>query len=185
MSVHGVVVPCCRKQARAPEPDECGEDQAVRRAPGIGTTVTCARHGSGRGGPAVLLARSFGCHLTCVEQSDEFVDAARKGVAEAGVESLIELVTADAKDFHVDVGHYDAALCLGASFIWGGLAETVAALSLGVRAGGFVGVGEPYWRVWPLPDDFEPEESYDFVTLAETVGRFETAGIELVNLIAS
>jgi hypothetical protein len=46
-------------------------------------------------------------------------------------------------------------------------------------------VGEPYWRRWPLPGEFEPDEGYDFVTLAETVARFESAGVELVTLIAS
>ena len=141
--------------------------------------------GSGRGGPAVLLARSFGCHLTCVEESDEFVNAARRRAADAGVEALIELFTGDAKDFPLEAGHYDAALCLGASFIWGGLAETVAALAPTVHRDGFVAVGEPYWRTWPLPDGFEAEQGWDFFPLAETVARFETGAVELVTLIAS
>ena len=141
--------------------------------------------GSGRGGPAVMLARSFGCQLTCVEQSGEFVGAARRSAADAGVEGLIELVAADAKDFTLESDHYDAALCLGASFIWGGLSETVAALAPAVRPGGFVAVGEPYWHTWPLPNGFEVEEGWDFFPLSETVARFETAGVELVALVAS
>ena len=46
-------------------------------------------------------------------------------------------------------------------------------------------VGEPYWRRWPLPPEFEPEEGYDFLPLAETAARFEGAGPELVTVIAS
>jgi cyclopropane fatty-acyl-phospholipid synthase-like methyltransferase len=41
--------------------------------------------GSGRGGPAVLLASSFGCHVICVEQSEEFLAAARDRVSAADV----------------------------------------------------------------------------------------------------
>lgn len=110
--------------------------------------------GSGRGGPAVLLARSFGCHITCVEQSEEFLSAAKERVKEAGVDTVVELVHSDAKDFSLEPERYDAALCLGASFIWSGLTKAVAALAPAVSVGGFVAVGDPYWRTWPLPADF-------------------------------
>src|SRR5512142_1643631 len=54
---------------------------------------------SGRGGPALLLAETFGCRLTCVERSPEFVAAARERVAAAGLEDRVELVLADAATF--------------------------------------------------------------------------------------
>ena len=151
----------------------------------LGPTSHVLDVGSGRGGPAVLLASVFGCRITCVEHSEEFLRAAKERIKDAGVEVLVESVQSDGKEFPIEADRYDSALCLGASFIWGGLGETVAVLASGVRQGGFVAVGEPYWRRWPLPDGFEPDEGYDFVTLAETVARFETAGIELVSLIAS
>ena len=53
------------------------------------------------------------------------------------------------------VGEYDVALCLGASFVSGGLADTVEALEPAVKPGGHVVVGEPFWRRLPLPDDYE------------------------------
>ena len=140
---------------------------------------------SGRGGPAIILARAFGCRLTCVEQSEEFSDAARRRAAAAGVDSLVDVVTADAASFPLATDTYDAALCLGASFIWGGPRETVAALAGAAHAGGFIAVGEPYWRTWPLPDNFEPEEGWDFAPLDETARRFESGGVELVTVIAS
>ena len=46
-------------------------------------------------------------------------------------------------------------------------------------------VGEPYWRTWPLPRGFEPEEGWAFAPLVETVRGFEHEGVELVSLIAS
>lgn len=140
---------------------------------------------SGRGGPALVLADEFGCRITCVERAEEFVAAARRRVTAAGLEGLVEVVHADARDFPLETERYDAALCLGASFVWGGLSETLAALLPSVRPRGFVAVGEPYWRKWPLPSEFEPDAGEDFVALPETVERVEAAGLSLVTLIAS
>lgn len=152
---------------------------------GLGAGSEVLDVASGRGGPAVLLAETFGCSITCVEQSEEFVVAARERVANAGLERLIEIVHADARDFHLEPNRYDAALCLGASFIWDGLPGTLGALKPTARSGGFVVVGEPYWQRWPLPQEFDPESGEDFVTLVETVDRFEAAGLSFVNLLAS
>ena len=141
--------------------------------------------GAGQAGPAILLAHEFGCRVTAVERSESFVTVARRRVQRAGVDGLVTLVQADGSRFSIDDDQYDSALCLGASFIWGGLEPTVGVLSRGVRSGGFVVVGEPYWRRWPLPTGYEPEEGYEFASLSETATRFESAGIELITLIAS
>jgi SAM-dependent methyltransferase len=139
---------------------------------------------SGKGGPARLLARTFGCRVTCVERAEEFDAVARDRARSDGLEHLLTLVHGDAAAFPIEPGAFDAALCLGASFVWGGLDRTIAALKPGVRAGGFVVVGEPYWRRWPLPDGFalDPDEG-EFVPLPETVERFSRAGLEPVTMI--
>lgn len=152
---------------------------------GLGRDSHVLDVGSGRGGPAVLLAQRSGCRFTCLERSDVFLRAARQRVKEAGLDDRVQLEVLDASEYAIPREMFDSALCLGASFIWDGLEPTVAALAPGVRDGGFVAVGEPYWRVWPLPPDFDPGEDYDFVDLPESVARFETAGVELVSLIAS
>jgi hypothetical protein len=51
-----------------------------------------------------------------------------------------------------------------------------------VRAGGFVAIGEPFWRQWPLPDGIEDE---DFVDLHATVERFQRAGLAATGMIAA
>ncbi len=140
---------------------------------------------SGRGGPAILLAREFGCRITCVERAREFLTVAEERAHSTGVNRLIELVHSDGRRFPLPPDGYDAAVCLGASFIWDGLPGTLAALRPTVRPGGFVAIGEPYWRKWPLPEGFEPDEGEDFVELAETAERFEAAGLEIVTLITS
>jgi hypothetical protein len=51
-----------------------------------------------------------------------------------------------------------------------------------VREGGFVAIGEPFWRQWPLPDGIENE---GFVDLPATVERFERAGLAPTGMIAA
>jgi SAM-dependent methyltransferase len=141
---------------------------------------------SGRGGPALLLAKTFGCRLTCVERAPEFVAVARERIAAAGLEDRIEIVEADAATY--ELGNYDAALCLGATFVYGGLVPTLERLS---RAAPQVAVGEPYWLAWPLPPEAEPDEEprrvddENFLPLAATVELAESTGVRVVSLIAS
>jgi precorrin-6B methylase 2 len=153
---------------------------------GLGPGAQVLDVGAGRGGPAILLAREYGCRLTCVERAEEFAEAARRRVRAAGVDHLVEIVHADAGEVPLEPHRYDAALCLGASFVWGGLGQTLATLTPSVRAGGCIAVGEPYWRTWPLPGDLDPGPEYSgFVPLADTADRVESAGLNLVTLIAS
>lgn len=144
---------------------------------GLGPSSRVLDIASGKGGPAGILAAEFGCRITSVERAPEFTAIARERGGD-----LIEVVEADAKDFEIEPGAHDAALCLGASFAYDGLVPTLEAL---IPAAPFVAVGEPYWRQWPLPDAFEVEEGEDFVTLPETVALFESTGVEVVSLIAS
>lgn len=132
---------------------------------------------SGRGGPAVLLAEAFGCHITCVEKAEEFDSVARRRVQELRLESLVESFRQDAREFPLGENRFDAAMCLGATFVWDGLSGTLDALKPTVRSGGFVAVGEPYWRVWPLPETYDVDADWreEYVTLPTTVERFRTA----------
>jgi SAM-dependent methyltransferase len=137
----------------------------------------------GRAGPAIVLASTFGCHIIGVERAPVFAEAARDRVRAAGLEELVEIVEGDAAAFPVDDGTWDAVLCLGASFVWADLSETLEALAPATRRGGHVVVGEPYWRRQP-PED-HPDGPETFASLEETVTRFERAGLPVVALIAA
>jgi len=138
---------------------------------------------SGNGGPALILAETFGCRLTCVERAPEFVATARERTAAAGLEDRIEIVEADAATY--ELGRYDVALCIGATFVYGGLVPTLERLR---HVAPLLGVGEPYWRVWPLPPAPAGEERTDegeWLPLPDTIERIESTGVRVVSFIAS
>jgi len=137
---------------------------------------------SGRGGPAILLAQEFGCTIEGIEVAPEFHAVAVERAASAGVGELVSFRLADAANEELAAGAYDAALCLGASFVYGGLAGTLDALEPTVRPGGHVVVGEPYWRSWPLPDDYADRDE-PFTSLDGTVAIVESGDLRVVTLI--
>jgi ubiquinone/menaquinone biosynthesis C-methylase UbiE len=139
---------------------------------------------SGRGGPAVLLAREFGCSIDGIEVAPEFHAVAVERATAAGVEQRVSFRLADASKEALPAESYDVALCLGASFVWGNLAGTLDALEPAVRPGGHVVVGEPFWRKLPLPEDYA-ERDEPYTTLEGTVEIMETGALRVVTVIAS
>ncbi|MFN2471113.1 MAG: cyclopropane-fatty-acyl-phospholipid synthase family protein [Gaiellaceae bacterium] len=136
----------------------------------------------GQGGPAIVLASAYGCRILGVESRAEFAGRARTRIAACGLDSLIEVRTGDAAQFALEDGAWDAALCLGASFVWGNIRDATDVLVPAVRAGGFVAVGEPFWRRWPLPEGVDDE---GYVGLDATLARFTEAGVAVTGLIAA
>jgi SAM-dependent methyltransferase len=139
---------------------------------------------SGRGGPAILLASEFGCTVEGIEIAPEFHAAAVARAEAAGVADRVEFRLTDASGEELAPGAYDAALCLGASFVYRDLVGTLEALEPCVRPGGHVVAGEPYWRTWPLPEDYEDRDD-PWTSLEGTVAILESGSLAVVTLIAS
>jgi SAM-dependent methyltransferase len=136
----------------------------------------------GKGGPATILAAEFGCRIVGVELRPEFADEALRRLTARGLESLVEIRTADAATLALEPEAFDAALCLGASFVWGTIAEAAEALRPTVRRGGGIAIGEPFWRQWPLPSGISDD---GYVALDETVARLERRGFATTGIIAA
>jgi SAM-dependent methyltransferase len=139
---------------------------------------------SGRGGPAVLFASEFGCTIEGIEIAPEFHAVAVERAEAAGLGERVTFRLGDASREELPAEGYDVAMCLGASFVWGGLAGTLDALEAAVRPGGHVVVGEPFWRKLPLPEDYA-ERNDPWTTLEGTVAIMETGALRVVSLIAS
>jgi hypothetical protein len=74
-------------------------------------------------------------------------------------------------------GQFDAALCLGATSVYGGLRKTLAEQARHVRTGGFVAVGEIFLRGRGAGLNAEVLATYR--PLPETVNIFTTCGFQL------
>jgi SAM-dependent methyltransferase len=135
----------------------------------------------GKGGPARILAETYGCRILGIEIRPDFAEEAGRRVAEAGLAHLVEIRTGDASELELEREAWDAALCLGASFVWGTMADAAAALAPTLRHGGFAGIGEPFWRRWPVPEAIDDD---GYVDLHATVARFEEAGFATTGIIA-
>ena len=139
---------------------------------------------SGRGGPALVLARTYGCAVEGIEVAPEFHAAAIERAAAEGLDDLLSFRLGDASTATFDGGPYDAALCLGATFVFGGLGGTLDALRPVVRPGGHVAVGEPYWRTLPLPEDYADRDG-PYTSLEQTVASIEAHGVRVVGVFAA
>jgi len=88
---------------------------------------------------------------TGVDLSPYFVAAVRANVAaRVQAPSHVEILCADGRDYSPKEP-LDLAMCVGASWVFGGHAGTLAALRGYVRPGGLILVGEPYWHHDPDP----------------------------------
>ena len=58
----------------------------------------------GKAGPALVLASTFGCRVVGVELRSQFADEARARIAASGLESLVDVHTADAATFRSKLG---------------------------------------------------------------------------------
>jgi SAM-dependent methyltransferase len=76
---------------------------------GITADMAVLDIGSGVGGPARFLAATFGCHVTGVDLSEPFVEAARYLTARTGQSARVSFETGDALDLSFDDGRFDAA----------------------------------------------------------------------------
>jgi precorrin-6B methylase 2 len=134
--------------------------------------------GAGRCGPTLMYVRERGCTVTAVEPHADFLNDARAYVAHAGLTDRFIFIEGKGTDATFELDSFDVAMCLGATFAYGGLDGTLDALTPLVRRGGHVVCGEPFRDV---SGGTGPHD----LTLREIVDRFETRGLAVISVIRS
>jgi len=109
--------------------------------------------GCGCAEPLILWAEEFGIDGIGIDLSKEFCDRARRKLAMRGLSDRIEIVCSPAADYVFEKGAFDAATCIGATFVFGGYQQTIQALKQAVRQNGRLGIGETHW----LSNQVHPE----------------------------
>ena len=78
---------------------------------GITADMSVLDVGSGVGGPARFLAATYGCHVTGVDLSEPFVDAARYLTERTGQSGQVSFQVASALELPFDDGSFTLCCC--------------------------------------------------------------------------
>lgn len=142
----------------------------------------------GKGEFLIRLAEAYGIHGIGVDLSPFYTGEARKRLAVRAPDADVTIKEMDGADFKPDKPHsFVLASCLGASWVFGGYAATLEALSCMVEPGGWVVVGEPYWIQEPPEACLAALEvdRDDFGTHSGNVEAGELRDLELVHTFVS
>lgn len=107
--------------------------------------------GCGKAELLIRLVERFGVKAVGVEVSPYFVAEARRRSTGRIPYEMLELREQDAAELTVPPGSLDLAIAIGAAQIFGGYCRAVGALAAMVRRGGYVLLGDPYWKRPPDP----------------------------------
>jgi SAM-dependent methyltransferase len=121
-----------------------------------------------------------------VDASPYAIQRARERKEARAPRADIALVHGRGEDFRTEE-RFDAACCIGASWIFGGHAGTLTALRALAKPGGAVVVGEPYWREEP-PAAYLQAEGLERTQFHDLAGCLQVArglDLELVWLAGS
>jgi SAM-dependent methyltransferase len=142
----------------------------------------------GKGELLIRLAEAYKARGMGIDISPFYLAEAKRRLKARTSSAGITFVKMDGAHFKPDEPHsLDLASCIGASWIFGGHANTLKALISMVKPGGWVIVGEPYWKQAPSEDYLEVsgcsrEEFGSHTSNAETGER---RGMELVHTLVS
>ncbi len=105
--------------------------------------------GSGKAELLIRLVERYGVEAVGIDRSPYFTQEAREHAAARIPDGRLTLLETDVADFQAEPGSFDLAVCMGATEVFGGYTGTLEALSALVRPGGYVAVGEGYWKREP------------------------------------
>lgn len=143
--------------------------------------------GSGVGGPARYIARTFGCRVDGIDLTEEFVAAAKELTERCGLSDMVTFRQGDALAMPFSDASFDAAYCLNVSMNIrdkAGLAREICRVLkprgrlVWTEATQGPG-GQPHY---PLTWARNPEISF-LVSAAELRGSMEGAGLRIVEWI--
>jgi len=142
--------------------------------------------GSGSGEMLCTWARDHDVTGTGVDMSQLFTAHAKLRAEELGVADQVEFIHADAAGYVSDE-KVDVAACVGATWIAGGFAGTIALLAQSLRPGGIILIGEPYWRQLPPTEELAQgclaHSISDFLTLPALLASFRQLGCDVVEMV--
>jgi SAM-dependent methyltransferase len=136
--------------------------------------------GCGKAELLIRLAERWGASADGVDRSGPFLEEGRRRAAVRGVADRVRLHAADAGPWlEANPGPYHAAACIGSTHALGGLAPTLDRLKQVVGPGGWIAIGEGYWKSTPPKDylDALGATESELDTHAGNIDRLARAGV--------
>lgn len=133
------------------------------------------------------IAERHGASGIGVDISPYEVKAARQRIAARELESRIEIVESGGAEYGAAPGSFDLAMCIGATWVWGGYRGTITALKKIAAPGGLIAIGEPFKMKEPSEDYVasDPEFVPTLVTHAENIAIAQGEGLTLLYSLVS
>lgn len=142
--------------------------------------------GSGSGEMLCTWARDHGIRGTGVDMSELFTRQAKERAEELGVADRVTFVHGDAAGY-IAREKVGLAACVGATWIGGGVAGTLALLAESLDTGGIILIGEPFWRQLPSTEEVArgclAGSISDFLMLPALLASFGELGYDVVEMV--
>ena len=143
---------------------------------------------TGKGEFIIRLAEQYDIEGIGVDLSPYCVSNAEKKHQQRVPNAQLRFVAMDGADYKPqELESFSLAACIGASWIYGGHRETLKALREMATPGGWVIVGEPYWRREPEAEHLEAigEKRSAYGTHYENMKVGRALGLNLVYTLVS
>lgn len=137
--------------------------------------------GAGKGEILLRIIERYQSKCTAIEKYAYFTEQLQVNAQSRGISNNIKIITEDANVALERLNDpFDVAICIGSTHALGGLHETLDILRKCVKKGGYVLIGEGYWKQQPSKEYLEAlggAEESEFRSHSENVMLGEKVGL--------
>ncbi|MEC3884905.1 class I SAM-dependent methyltransferase [Halobacillus sp. HZG1] len=106
--------------------------------------------GAGKGELLLRISENYNSHCTAIEQFGDFTEQLKENAKNRGVLNNITVIKEDANSALKTLDNeFNLGICIGSSHALGGYRNTIESLKKMVAKGGYILLGELYWRKKP------------------------------------
>lgn len=136
--------------------------------------------GAGKGEILLRIIEKHGTKCTAIEQYDGFTEQLKVNAKNRGVLNNIEIITQDAELAIKSLNEkFNVGICIGSSHALGGYFKTIKSLTNIVVKGGYIVLGELYWRKKPDEEylEFFGGDEQDVLSHSENIFKAQEYGL--------